>query len=861
MKRKFFVVLSLVLVASMLLGACAQTPPAVEPTPGVADAVDTPAAPQATEAPSVAEPTAEPPAPTSDRKGGLLDRIIFSAIEEVEAAVPQLEAGSIDLYAVAAEDAVTFEKVQNTAGLKYAQSYGSNNQMLLNTSVCTDTTKLNPFTSAKIREAMNWAVDRNYIAQEIMGGLAKPKYTVLTGAFVDYARYADIISGLETKYAYDLERAQAVVDEEMPKLGAEKDANGKWTYNGEPVTLIGVHRTEDKRKEIGNYFAGQLEALGFTVDRQDKDRREAAPIWQGEPKDCQFHYYTAGWINTQVSRDDGNNFLQYNTGEIQLIPVMNDYKPSEELYDVSRKLINNEFSSMEERREMFKTALELSMEESLWGIWVTDNISFSPYVNTVVGAYDLAGGFASAQLWPYTLQREGQEGGEVKIAQSGILVNPWNPVAGSNFTDDSMIQRGTMDWGVIYAPYTGRSRPKLINQLDVVATRGLPIQNSSDWVNLTFEDRITVPEDAWVDWDAAEQKFITAGEKFPEGLTSKVKATMYYVPEIYQTKWHDGSNFSLADMVMNIILNFDTAKPESKIYDESVASTLDTFLSQFRGTRIVSTDPLVIEVYTDGYSLDAENTVFGNFNLTWYPSYTYGPGAWHNLVPGILAEENNELAFSTDKALANEVEWTSLIAGPSLDIQAKYLEQAAADGYIPYANTLGQYITADEAAARYANLQKWYAEKKHLFIGTGPYYVDQVFPVEGTITLVRNEEYLFPASQWSVYAEPKLVTATIEGPTSVAAGEEAAFDVYISFKDEAYPSADLDQVTYNLYNEQNEVVASGAAEMVAEGLYQVIVPADVTGKLEAGGSKLTVAVSSKVVSLPAFTTYEFVITK
>lgn len=63
MKRKFFVVLSLVLVASMLLGACAQTPPAVEPTPGVADAVDTPAAPQATEAPSVAEPTAEPPAP------------------------------------------------------------------------------------------------------------------------------------------------------------------------------------------------------------------------------------------------------------------------------------------------------------------------------------------------------------------------------------------------------------------------------------------------------------------------------------------------------------------------------------------------------------------------------------------------------------------------------------------------------------------------------------------------------------------------------------------------------------------------------------------------------------------------------
>jgi len=336
---------------------------------------------------------------------------------------------------------------------------------------------------------------------------------------------------------------------------------------------------------------------------------------------------------------------------------------------------------------------------------------------------------------------------------------------------------------------------------------------------------------------------------------------MYYVPEIYQTKWHDGSSFSLADMVMNIIMNFDTAKPESKIYDESVAAGLDTFLSQFRGTRIVSTDPLVIEVYTDGYALDAENTVFANFNLTWYPSYTYGPGAWHNIVPAMLAEENDELAFSTDKALEKEVEWTSLVAGPSLEIQAKYLDQAASENYIPYAPTLSQFITADEAAARYANLQKWYAEKKHLVIGTGPYYVDKVYPVEGTITLARYEDYMFPASQWSIYAEPKLVTASVEGPVTVVAGEEAAFDVYVSFKDEAYPSADLEKVSYSLYNEKNDVVASGDAELVSEGLYEVVLPADLTAQLEAGGSKLTIAVSSKVVSLPAFTTYEFVVTR
>ena len=516
---------------------------------------------------------------------------------------------------------------------------------------------------------------------------------------------------------------------------------------------------------------------------------------------------------------------------------------------------------MDERRELFKTALELSMTESLWGVWVTDNVSFSPFMNGIEGAYDLAGGFASSQLWPYTIKRAGEEGGEVKIAQSGILVQPWNPVGGSNFTDDSMIQRGTMDWGLVYNPYTGLSMPKLISKVEVVAQEGLPIQKTLDFVDLSFESQIQVPEDAWVDWDAENQKFITAGEKFPEGLTSKTKSTMYYIPELFETKWHDGSSFSLADMVMYMILAFDTGKPESPIYDESTAASLETFLSQFRGVRIVSTDPLVIETYTDGYSLDAENTIYGNYNLTWYPSYTYGPGAWHNIVPAMLAEENKELAFTTDKAQALEVEWTSIVAGPSLEIEAKYLDQAASESYIPYAATLSQYITEDEATARYENLKNWYADKKHFFIGTGPYYVDEVFPVEGTITLSRFEDYMFPASQWSVYAEPRIVTASLEGPTSVAAGEETTFDAFVSFNDEPYPSADLDRVTYTLYNEKNEVVASGEAEMIADGQYQVVLPADVTSQLEAGASKLTVAVASKVVSLPAFTTYEFVVTK
>jgi peptide/nickel transport system substrate-binding protein len=271
------------------------------------------------------------------------------------------------------------EQVKNNANLKYANNYGSNNQILFNTVLRRHAIYSTRSPSAKIREAMNWAIDRNYISQEIMGGLGKPKYTALTGAFVDYARYADIISAIETKYAYDLDKAKSVISEEMAALGATLGSDGKWQYNGKPVVIIGLIRTEDKRKEIGNYFANQLEALGFTVDRQEKTRVDAGPIWQAEDlESCKFHYYTAGWISQAISRDDGNMFVQYNTGKMQAIPLFGALTPRPELLEPADKLFTNSFTNMEERAELFKTCLELSMQESWWGVWVNDKFPTAP---------------------------------------------------------------------------------------------------------------------------------------------------------------------------------------------------------------------------------------------------------------------------------------------------------------------------------------------------------------------------------------------------------------------------------------------------------------------------------------------------
>jgi peptide/nickel transport system substrate-binding protein len=832
MKSKFFVLISVVVLASMLLGACTPTT-------------------TATEAPNP----------------GWLDKVVFSAIADPEPAVAQIQAGAIDMYSATIDKADVFAKVKADANLAYANTYGSSNQMLLNTVACDDKAKLNPFSDMKIREAMNWAVDRNYVVQEIFGGLAKAKFNPFTTAFPDYARYADLFSAIETKYAYNFDKAKAVVDAEMPILGATLGSDGKWQFNGKPVVVIGLIRTEDKRKDIGNYFSNQLEKLGFTVDRQEKVRKEASPIWQGEPGPCTFNFYTAGWISPQIYRDEGLNFNQYNTGELQGLAVMNAYQPSKTLLDDGHALYTNSFTNMDDRKKLFKEALDLSMAESWWGVWVNDSIAFEVYSNKVQGASDLAGGFAGAQLFPYTAKMVGQKGGTMKIANSALLVDAWNPIAGSNWIDDTIIRNFTTDYGVIYNPYTGLLMPKLVQKAELVAQTGLPIaQPQSNWVTLSFADQIKVPDDAWVDWDAAKQVFITAAEKAKAdpkwAQTAKTKTTVVYTPDLWKTTWHDGSVMSPADFVFNMILTFDPGKKDSKIFDDSLAATIETYLTHFKGVKITSTNPLTIETYDDQFALDAENNI-----KDWYPNL-YSPSAfaggmlaWHDLTPAVQAVSDGKMAFSKDASTSKKVDYASTISGPTLDVQMGYVDQDITNKYIPYSATMSNYIKPDEAVARYNNLKAFYAAHKHITIGTGPYVIDQVFPVEGSITVVRYPKYLFSPDQFSSFSEPELMTLSVDGPTTLAAGTEAVFNIKINFKTNPYPSKDLDKVAYTLFNTNGDITATGDVTFVAEGQYTVTLSKDVTAKLDAGTAKLTIAASSKVVSLPVFETAQFVVTK
>jgi peptide/nickel transport system substrate-binding protein len=689
-----------------------------------------------------------PPAPDPQRTGAWVDTLQCSTFSTEEEALDQLEAGTLDMILYSDRAPARYQRVQASPDMVSFTATGNYNEIMFNVAgpVFSGTGKLNPFAMPEVREAVNWLVDRGYIVRYILGGLGASKYTVAKPGLPDYARHQEPIQTLEATYAYDYEQANAAISAEMAGLGATL-VGGKWHYGGEPVTLIFLIRVEDERRQVGDYVADQLERLGFTVDRQYKTSAEASPLWlRGDPDDGLWHLYTGGWVSTAIDRDQGSDFQYFYTPKGLPFPSWQAYDPSPEFQEAADRLAERDFATMEERAGLFADALEMSMPDSA-RIWLYHDNGFIARRADTTAAYDLASGFSS-DLWPYTVRFNGSEGGVMDVGAPSLLVEPWNPLGGGSWLYDSVARRATQDHGVVHDPNNGLVWPQRIESAEVYAEAGLPISRTHDWVTLAFSPTIEVPGDAWANWDTTTETWITAGDEYTETQTAKIKSVVHYPSDLFSTvTWHDGSALSVGDFVMAMIMPFDVADPASLIYDESRVEDHEAFLSSFKGYRITSTDPLVIEYYTDAWVLDAELNV-----RTLWPDYGRGEGAWHNMTAGYLTEANGLLAFSEDKADALGWIWMDFLTAPSTNALWNLTQHAQTYNLIPYANTLGSYITPAEATARWSNLSAWYTARGHFWLGTGPFYLDTYSHSNGTLTLQRYAAFPDAAGRWDHFS-------------------------------------------------------------------------------------------------------------
>src|SRR6266498_2188875 len=421
-----------------------------------------------TEAPTQAATAAPTEASKTARHGGWLDEIDYSVVDSASA-ISQIQAGAINFYSFTlASDAYPAIK---DAGLPSAKSAGAYYGISLNPAVFTDTNVLNPFSNRKIREALNWLIDRNYINQEIYAGGSLPKLLPITTQLAEYTNLIDTARALEAKYAYNPDKAKEVIDAEMPGMGAELGSDGKWQFNGKPVTLAFLIRSDGDgtRKPMGDYVANQLETVGFTVDRQYKKSSEAAPIWRGSAAaDGLWNLYTAGWLPSGLTRDERAQFQQmYLNSSIQGVDPFISNVADPEFQKLGDDLAQGNFSTPEQRKEMMQKALELSLQDSLQ-VWTIEQVQYSPFNTNLQVTYDLAAGVEGAYVGPYNLRFKDKEGGTLKAGTSDLFTEPWNTVSGSNWIWDSNVMRSTTmgtantvgAGGLMGDPYTGLAWPQ-----------------------------------------------------------------------------------------------------------------------------------------------------------------------------------------------------------------------------------------------------------------------------------------------------------------------------------------------------------------------------------------------------------------
>ena len=327
--------------------------------------------------------------------GGYLDTIYMFEGNPAQAA-QQIMDGTYDFFA----GGITMAQMEalESSSILYDWDVKRQYELLINP-VSTESTTgmINPFSSEKIRKALNTLLDRGHIADKIFAGGAVPKYQPLIYKSADYNQNEAAIEAITRTYQYDYDAAKAAIDAAMGDMGAVPDDAGKWAYKGEPVDIKILIRTDDERRvDIGEYVASQLESLGFTVTRQYVSFTESTTLWAvGDPREGQWHLYTGRRTLDSAPMNQQSAFADFYTplGENADIDLYHYFTADEAFNAAASTLLDGQYESLEQRHELMAQLIAACNDFS-YRIWLVDEFAYFPrsektiYQNTLTSRTD-----------------------------------------------------------------------------------------------------------------------------------------------------------------------------------------------------------------------------------------------------------------------------------------------------------------------------------------------------------------------------------------------------------------------------------------------------------------------------------------
>jgi peptide/nickel transport system substrate-binding protein len=312
-------------------------------------------------------------------------------------------------------------------------------------------------------------------------------------------------------------------------------------------------------------------------------------------------------------------------------------------------------------------------------------------------------------------------------------------------------------------------------------------------------------------------------------------------------KWHSGMPETMADMVYASAFGTEWTTKDGdadKYYDESLASAI---AEQLLLTKAVVWDKAkkTVTAWTDTqFPMEPARAQPVLSPLAANPGYnTIVPWEIYEALGQMVAEGSKSgtvysFAYSEDAAVT-EVDLKD--PKPVADIKAK-LEELAANKFVPVC--LKDWITADEAAARYKAALAFIDKYGHAFISNGPFFISKIDTTANYVELTAfRDGYPYKSDYWPKALKMELSTIdAVKVPVGALRTKDAVVDVTVSsyvYPDIAKTPLAKGKVTATL------VLADGtekvfAAKMVKAGSFQATIPAKELGAMKAGSYTLVI---------------------
>ena len=707
------------------------------------------------------------------------------------------------------------------------------NPLPVNASHCPCVQPVNPFAKRELREALNYLVDRDFMTREVTPTKNSPMFSMFMRADPEYGREAVFYSEIERQFAFNAALGKKMI---FDALNADPDysfVSGKWQWKGSPVVINMVIRIEDERRNVGDYVAGILEGLGFTVNRLYNPGGPAFGIvYDGPPDTGAWQIYTEGIATLATTAWSDSQPWGYFVGDFfgSAVFTLGGYKPAPALKDAADKLFTANYASLAERQTLLKTAVSEAMKDGT-RVFLVNNAVFALSTRAEAFVYDLIGGTWS----PFTLRTirfplTGPTGscpsypcGDLRVGQRLINLEGWQPWRIDNLYDALAMAPGPLtDVGVYPNPHTGYY---------------MPVRSTFNVNTAGASGSMAVPANAWT-WDNTTGGFKTV----TSGTTAKSAVTFTYT----FGKWHDNTTFDITDVLYETALAFRRARGDIHAVDgDAAGSGTQLFASTFKGLTYSATS---MTVYLDYWHPDP-STIASTASI--FPAT---PWTASELGLSTLLLGTRPCRLSSTTANADGVDQLDMTKGNCLTAMDGNLPGYVAASHRPPGFDASM-IPDTTVATKWAALQTFRTNSGHFFVSNGPYYLSSVDASTSQYRMTRDANYPFTADHWDQFLVPKIPRVEFEASPPVLIGAPATFTVNVAVSSTPYDDFNM---TWLLVNPATSALLfQGVPTRVGAGQYQITLSPIQTASLQAGAYELRTITVGAEAAPPVFATQSF----